>query len=236
MGRQLLRIPIHGFIKTNTVHHRLPIVVVKTSSMSESPDLIMFCLSGMFTGFFPGFSRVVPTPNTWTWDVLKIRPRQAGGTVELRSSNPQDIPEINFRFFEDGQDNNDLKAMSEGVSLARDINAGVSAPDGPFQELIPGPDINTDKEIEEEVLDQAFSHHASCTCSIGADDDAMACLDSKFMVRGVTGLRVVDASSLPRVIGAFPTLALCLISEKATDVILQDAGKFGDDDKLLSGV
>lgn len=50
----------------------------------------------------------------------------------------------------------------------------------------------------------------------------MACLDSRFRVRGVEGLRVVDASVFPHIPGAFPVLPVYMISEKATDVILED--------------
>jgi hypothetical protein len=62
----------------------------------------------------------------------------------------------------------------------------------------------------------------------------MACLDSRFRVRGVEGLRVVDASSFPRVPGSFPTLPIYMIGEKATDVILEDIVL--EDDVLEDGV
>jgi choline dehydrogenase-like flavoprotein len=62
----------------------------------------------------------------------------------------------------------------------------------------------------------------------------MACLDSRFRVRGVDGLRVVDASKFPPVPGSFPMLPIYIISEKATDVILEDIVL--EDDVLVDGV
>lgn len=211
--------------------------VLHKSTVAESrrPDTMIFGGPFAFTGFFPGFSAALTSgarngENAWTWDVLKIGSRNAAGTVKLRSKDPRDRPDINFRFFKDGG-KEDLKAMYEGVELARKINDGL---DG-FSETIPGPDDKTEKQVTERIRDEAFGHHATSTVAIGADDDAMACLDSKFRVRGVDGLRVVDASVFPRVPGSFPTLAIYILAEKATEFILADARKHGDD-KILEGI
>ena len=72
--------------------------------------------------------------------------------------------------------------------------------------------------------EQSYSHHATSSCRIGAANDTMAVLDSKFRVRGVANLRVVDASSFPKVPAAFPVLPTMMISEKATKDVL-DAAK-----------
>lgn len=63
-----------------------------------------------------------------------------------------------------------------------------------------------------------------CTCPIGTDDDPMAVLDSKFLVREVHRLRVVDGSALPRISGTFPVLSIRMMAEKAADVILSEIG------------
>ena len=72
------------------------------------------------------------------------------------------------------------------------------------------------------MRDNAWGHHACGTCAIGVDTDPNAVLDSQFRVRGVTGLRVVDASVFPRIPGYFIVTAVYMISEKAADVILAD--------------
>jgi choline dehydrogenase len=59
----------------------------------------------------------------------------------------------------------------------------------------------------------------------------MAVLDSRFRVRGIESLRVVDACAFPRVPGYFPVAAVFMIGEKAADAILEDAGEVGDRDR-----
>jgi choline dehydrogenase len=86
----------------------------------------------------------------------------------------------------------------------------------------PGPHVQGDA-VKQAIKDSAFSHHATGTCAIGGDNDPFACLDSKFRVWGVDGLRVVDASVFPQVPGAYPVLPIFMISEKAADVILDEA-------------
>ena len=75
------------------------------------------------------------------------------------------------------------------------------------------------------IKDEAWGHHASCTCPIGADDDAMAVLDSRLRVRGVQGLRVVDASVFPKIPGFFIVTSIYMVSEKATDLLLEEIGE-----------
>lgn len=207
--------------------------VLHKSSVSESrrPDTMLFGGPFAFTGYFPGFSGAgLNAENAWTWDVLKVGSRNTAGTVKLRSKDPRDRPDINFHLFKEGG-RQDLKAMYEGVELARKINGGIEG----FSENIPGPDVTTEEQVTERIRAAAFGHHATSTVAIGVDSDAMACLDSEFRVRGVDGLRVVDASAFPRVPGSFPTLAIYILAEKATDLILTEASKHGDD-KILLGI
>ena len=70
---------------------------------------------------------------------------------------------------------------------------------------------------------EAWGHHASCTCPIGNDTDPNAVLDSNFRVRGIDGLRVVDASVFPKIPGYYIALPTYQISEKASDVIIAAA-------------
>src|SRR5947209_3025510 len=90
------------------------------------------------------------------------------------------------------------------------------------REVIPGESVSTREQLKEFIKDQAWGHHASCTCKIGARDDALAVLDSQFRVRGTKNLRVVDASVFPHIPGFFIVTAIYMISEKASDVILEE--------------
>lgn len=229
----------HGAYKSDG----LAAAVLKHSTVSGGDeDLFLFGGPLNFPGFFPGYSRTAfGSLNDFTWDVLKVHPRNNAGTVDLKSKDPLDVPEINFRFFEENNNGknsfndaeHDLEAMAEGVALARDIFARIQGPIGPLTEQSPGTSVNTKMEIKQAIKDQAFSHHATSTCAIGANDDVMACLDSKFRVKGTKGLRVVDASIFPRVPGPFPTVPIYMVSEKAAGVILEEVR---GEDMVLDGV
>jgi choline dehydrogenase len=90
------------------------------------------------------------------------------------------------------------------------------------KEEIPGPEYQGNK-LREFIKNEAWGHHASCTAKIGPDSDGMAVLDSRFRVRGTEGLRVVDASVFPRIPGYFIVTPIYMVSEKASDVIQEDA-------------
>jgi choline dehydrogenase len=150
--------------------------------------------------------------------------------VTLRSADPLDAPEINLRFFEDGAaSEQDLQAMLEAVGFVRNVTARVADGSGlmPIQELSPCPSTGeseacTGEGIKYALKTQAYSRHATGTCAIGdTKKDPLAVLDSKFRVRGVNRLRVVDASVFPRPPGAFPILPTFMISRKAAKVILE---------------
>jgi choline dehydrogenase-like flavoprotein len=76
------------------------------------------------------------------------------------------------------------------------------------------------EQIFDYIKNDAWSHHCSSTCAIGTDNDPMAVLDSSFRVRGVQGLRVVDASVYPKIPGTLTAVSTYMVGEKAADVIL----------------
>ena len=80
--------------------------------------------------------------------------------------------------------------------------------------------MQSEADLEQYIKDNAWGHHACFTAGIGGDDDPKAVFDSSFRVRGVQGLRVVDASAFPRIPGTFIQSAVYMISEKAADAIL----------------
>jgi len=106
-------------------------------------------------------------------------------------------------------------------AMVREMNQKLSAIIG--DELVPGPNCTTPNALSKFIQDEAWGHHASCTNKIGADNDKMAVLDSRFRVRNTQGLRVVDASVFPKIPGYFIVSAVYMISEKASDVITEDA-------------
>lgn len=87
--------------------------------------------------------------------------------------------------------------------------------------------MQTDAQMHDYIKNTAWGHHCSSTCAIGPDTDPMAVLDSSFRVRGVSGLRVVDASVYPKIPGTFTMLSTYLVGEKAADVILSEGKSSG---------
>ncbi|MER5886388.1 GMC family oxidoreductase [Streptomyces sp. NPDC001941] len=188
------------------------------------PDLFVFGLPADFRGYYPGYSReVLRHKDRFTWAILKARTRNTAGTVRLRSADPRDTPLVDFHHFTEGSDRDglDLEAMADAVAFVRGVNERAGG--ALAAELWPGPGVDTREKVRRWVRDEAWGHHASCTARIGPDGDPLAVLDSRFRVRGVRRLRVVDASVFPRVPGFFVATPLYMISEKASDVILADA-------------
>ena len=200
-------------------------LVHRSSEAGADPDIFCMALVARFEGYFPGFATLLRTsPDYLTWAVLKAHTRNRAGSVRLRSADPRDTPLIDFHYFEEGddQEGRDLQAVVEAIAQVRRmtkplIDAGVIA-----QEELPGAAIDSHAALADYVRNNAWGHHASCSCAIGARDDG-GVLDSNFAVHGTRGLRVVDASVFPRIPGFFVASAVYMIAEKAADVILQAA-------------
>ena len=109
-------------------------------------------------------------------------------------------------------------ALVEGIKFVRTMLR--CRPRG-VKEVMPGDRWQTDRELAEFVANEAWGHHASCSCPIGPDNDPMAVLDGSLRVRGTSGLRVVDASAFPRIPGVFIAANIYMLAERATDVICQ---------------
>jgi choline dehydrogenase len=192
------------------------------SSASADGDWDAFIFGGPvnFRGYFPDYSiNITSDHDIFSWAILKAHPRNTAGKVTLRSADPLDVPDIVFNYFDTGVGNYsaDLQAMYEAIEVARDAFARQPVP---VTEILPGPHVTSQEDIEKYVKNDSWGHHASCTCPIGADGDPMAVLDSSFRVRGVSGLRVVDASVYPRIPGTFTAVSTYMVAEKAADVIL----------------
>ncbi|WP_306454861.1 GMC oxidoreductase, partial [Streptomyces albidoflavus] len=93
---------------------------------------------------------------------------------------------------------------------------------GAVRELVPGPEVRTPDQLMEQARTQSWGHHAWGTARIGAYDDPETVLDGDFRVRGVPGLRVVDASVFPGIRGPFIASAVYLASEKTTETLLTE--------------
>lgn len=201
------------------------------SDYADNSDIDLFIFGGPvnFTGYFPHWGdAAVASHKVFSWYTLKAHTRNTAGTVQLRSTDPLDVPLINFNYFDtgttaDGADVKDVKALVQAINMSREANqryynyplAGTN-----WTEQRPGAAVTSDADLEQFVKDEAWGHHACCTAKIGNTSDPNAVLDSNFRVIGVDSLRVVDASVFPRIPGIFIQAPIFMISEKAADAIL----------------
>ena len=206
-------------------------IVTRSSPDLEEPDLFIFGAPADFRGYYPGYSeQALANKDRFTWVILKGHTDNRAGSVVLQSPNPRDTPIVNYRYFQaDGEDQpvDDLDAVVTAIEFVRDLAEKTRQVQlfGPaFTEIWPGPEVSGREQLAQFVKDEAWGHHACCTNKLGGDDDPMAVLDSRFRVRGTSGLRVVDASVFPRIPGFFIAAPIYMVSEKATDVILEDNG------------
>ncbi|KAJ5623074.1 hypothetical protein N7490_011679 [Penicillium lividum] len=208
----------------------IAIAILRQSSVADDePDLFISGAPVNFPGYYPNYSyEGLKDAQHWTWITLKARSHNNAGTVQLRSTDPRDTPLINFNSFDagvttDGADDKDLQAVYEAMEFSRTIFEDLIPLDGGFEEVWPGPNVTTESELKDFIKREAWGHHACCTAAIGEDGDPQAVLDADFRVRGVDGLRVVDASIFPKIPGYYIALPIYMVSEKAAEVIISDA-------------
>lgn len=219
---QWARSPRAGVYTTNGA---VLAVIRRSAPQRPLPDLFCFALLGLFRGYFPTYSTLfAQNLNYLTWAILKAHTLNRAGEVTLRSADPRDTPLIDFHYFDEGSDTagQDLDSVVEGIKFVRLMTADLKRRKLIAEEELPGDHVQSDDDLRAFVRDNAWGHHASCTCAIGARE-AGGVLGSDFRVHGVSGLRVVDASVFPRIPGFFIVSAVYMIAEKAADVILDDA-------------
>ncbi|MEX2450332.1 MAG: choline dehydrogenase [Rhodospirillales bacterium] len=148
-----------------------------------------------------------------------LRPKSRG-TITLADADPQSSPVIDPRFF---SENDDLDTMVRAVTFCRRILHASAFDAYRGEEIQPGKDVQTDAEIAQFVRDtSATVYHPVGTCAMGPKGDGgeTAVVDIDLRVQGLQGLRVVDASVMPLLIGGNTNAPTIMIAEKAADMIL----------------
>jgi 4-pyridoxate dehydrogenase len=137
------------------------------------------------------------------------------GELLLRSADPRDPPRIRYNFLTAP---NDLPTLRQGFKMARELADHRALAPYRDQELSPGPKVKTDAEIDTWLRNTLITaHHPAGTCPMGTTPDSV--LDPEMRVRGIEGLRVVDASAMPDLVSAHINACVIMMAEKAADMV-----------------
>ncbi|MEO0031725.1 MAG: hypothetical protein RIS94_1483 [Pseudomonadota bacterium] len=202
----------------NTRATQLPVTsfgFVRTQDGLDRPDIKANIYPTRLDGrvWFPGIRKGAGHAMS-VFSVL-LRPHSRG-SVTLRSANPADTPIIRINMF---QDRRDLETMRRSIHRLREFFATQPLAGMVGKELMLGKSVQTDADIDAHHRKTCIlAHHPAGTCAIG--QDAMAVVDPQLRVHGIAGLRVADASVMPRVIGGNTNAPVIMIGEKASDLIL----------------
>jgi len=160
-------------------------------------------------------------------DAFVIRPvilhPESRGEVKLRSTDPRDHVGIHFNFLSAP---NDIVTFRKAFRMGRELAR--QKPLDPFrgEELAPGDAVQTDAEIDAYLRKSLITvSHPAGTCPMGTGPEAV--LDPELKVRGVEGLRVVDASAMPDLVSAHINACVLMMAEKASDIIRGHSAKPG---------
>jgi choline dehydrogenase len=153
--------------------------------------------------------------------------------VGLKSADPLDDPAI-FAGYLSAEE--DRRAIREGVKMMRQVAAQPALAPYISSEYAPGPAVQTDADIDAWIRQTAETiYHPVGTCRMGAAGDAMAVVDAECRVVGLKGLRVIDASVMPTLVGGNTNAPTIMIAEKVSDAIrgraflpADDAPVYGD--------
>ncbi|MEO8778645.1 MAG: GMC family oxidoreductase N-terminal domain-containing protein [Rhodanobacter sp.] len=146
---------------------------------------------------------------------VRLRP-DSHGQLQLRSGHAMDAPKIHFNML---AEESDRAFFRQHVRTIREFMDSASTRTLIRREVVPGSAVQTDAEIDAFVrraIGTAF--HPVGTCAMGTGGDAV--VDAQLRVRGIDGLRVVDASVMPRIIGGNTNAPTIMIAEKAADLVL----------------
>lgn len=162
----------------------------------------------------------------FTFHVCQLRP-ESRGKVGLKSADPMDDPAIFANYLATEEDR---RALREGVKMMREVAKQPALAPYICGEHAPGPAVQTDAEIDAWIRRTGETiYHPVGTCRMGVAGDAMAVVDAECKVLGLQGLRVVDASVMPTLVGGNTNAPTIMIAEKISDAIRGKAFLPADD-------
>jgi len=188
----------------------------------DRPDLQIHCVLAVMQNH--GKNPVAK--DGFTFHVCQLRP-ESRGRVGLNSADPFDDPAIFANYLATEEDR---RALREGVKMMRKVADQPALAPFRTEELFPGKAVQTDDEIDAWIKGVAETiYHPVGTCRMGVAGDPMAVVDAELRVQGLKGLRVIDASVMPNLVGGNTNAPTIMIAEKAADLLLGKATLPADD-------
>ena len=151
--------------------------------------------------------------------VVRILRPESRGSVMIKSADPDTAPAIRANFLTAPRD---VAALISGLMKMREVLKLAPFADFVAEEHTPGPKVASEADWAAYIRDKGgTSFHPVGTCRMGPDEASV--VDPQLRVRGVSGLRVVDASIMPTIVSGNTNAPAIMIGEKGADMILQDA-------------
>ncbi len=186
----------------------------KTQSAAEIPDIQYHFLPAILLNH----GRATAFGYGYGVHVCGLYPKSRG-EIKLRSNKPSDPAMIDPHYLEHPDDQ---KVMIDGVRRARKILAAPSFSQYQSWEVGPGPEAQSDEQILAFIRKKSETiYHPVGTCKMGDISDGMTVVDSELKVKGIKGLRVVDASVMPTLVGGNTNAPTIMIAERCADLIKQ---------------
>jgi choline dehydrogenase len=156
-----------------------------------------------------------PDKHAYQFHASPNRPTSRGW-VKLRTSNPNDLPVIQFNYLET---EGDRQQMRDCVRISRKVLSQKSLQTYSGKEIRPGINVQNDEELDEIIRNTSeTAYHPSCSNKMGIDN--MSVVDADTKVYGINNLRIVDSSILPDIVSGNLNASTVMIAEKASDIIL----------------
>jgi choline dehydrogenase len=154
----------------------------------------------------------------FTASVCQLRP-ESRGSLRIRSADPAAPPEIRINYLSTEVDRT---ANVEGLKMLRKILQAPALRPYVAEEVDPGAKVVSDEALLSYCRARGSTiYHPTSTCRMG--NDPLAVVDQRLRLRGIEGLRVVDASVMPDLVSGNTNAVVIMIAEKASDMILEDA-------------